>query len=339
MIQKANMIQIAEHCGVSLKTVSRVINHPEQVSPKTLALVRSSMEQCGFQVNLLAKGLKQNRTNIIIIFLDKHNNDYMNLWRSEMLKHLFRYTSSIGLKVIVSPSDSQGFQEDETDGFYLLSSGIADGAILLEYIAEDKRIDYLRRTGTPYVLLGQPEEKDIPAVSLDNYDLGKQGGLYLKEKGYKNICYLTNDKNIYSTKLRVNGFLEAVPTGRVIYGVKEAKSAYEKTIELLTEETEHIDAIFTNGDNRFLGIYKAAAQCGRTIPTDLGILSADNLSVNEDAWPSLSSLGQDFEQLAAQCVAMLQSLLKKQKSADQSKVKQLFLPSAVIERESTARKK
>lgn len=72
------MMQIAEHCGVSLKTVSRVLNHPEQVSPKTRDAVRKSMEQCGFQVNLLAKGLKQNRTNIIIVFLDKHNGDYIH---------------------------------------------------------------------------------------------------------------------------------------------------------------------------------------------------------------------------------------------------------------------
>ena len=271
-IQKANMMQIAEHCGVSLKTVSRVLNHPEQVSPKTRDAVRKSMEQCGFQVNLLAKGLKQNRTNIIIVFLDKHNGDYMNLWRSEMLKYLFRYSSGIGLKIIVSPSDSHGFLEDETDGFYLLSSGIADGAILLEHMAKDQRIEYLKRTGTPYVVLGQPEEQDIPAVSLDNFDVGLKGGGYLKEKGFKKICYLTNDANFYSTKLRVGGFLKAVPEGRVVYGVKDAKTAYERTRELLQEGAA--DSIFTNGDNRFLGIYRAAAECGYRIPQDLGVLSA-----------------------------------------------------------------
>ena len=54
-IQKANMMQIAEHCGVSLKTVSRVLNHPEQVSPKTRDAVRKSMEQCGFQVNQIGR--------------------------------------------------------------------------------------------------------------------------------------------------------------------------------------------------------------------------------------------------------------------------------------------
>ena len=106
-----------------------------------------------------------------------------------MLKYLFRYSSGIGLKIIVSPSDSHGFLEDETDGFYLLSSGIADGAILLEHMAKAQRIEYLKRTGTPYVVLGQPEEQDIPAVSLDNFDVGLKGGGYLKEKGFKKICY------------------------------------------------------------------------------------------------------------------------------------------------------
>lgn len=357
VIQKANMMQIAKHCGVSLKTVSRVLNHPEQVSPKTKEMVRQSMEQCGFQVNLLAKGLKQNRTNIIIVFLDKHNGDYMNLWRSEMLKHLFRYSSKIGLKIIVSPSDYHGFKEDETDGFNLLSSGIADGAILLEYMAGDQRIKYLKRTGTPYVVLGQPKEQDIPAVSLDNFDVGFKGGRYLKEKGFEKICYLTNDQNIYSTKLRVKGFLEAVPKGRIIYGVKDAKSAYEKTKELLSQE--EVDCIFTNGDNRFLGIYKAAYECGRKIPEDLGVLSTDNGPINEDACPALSSLDQDFKKLAQECITMLQSLLEKQQapelsiSPELSRIQklpnghelpktqvpptnqQIFLPSAVIEREST----
>ncbi len=79
-----------------------------------------------------------------------------------MLKYLFRYSSGIGFEDHCVSIRQPRFLEDETDGFYLLSSGIADGAILLEYMAEDQRVGYLKRTGTPYVVLGQPEEQGYP---------------------------------------------------------------------------------------------------------------------------------------------------------------------------------
>lgn len=333
MIQKANMIQIAEDCGVSLKTVSRVINHPEQVSPKTKEIVRRSMEKCGFQVNLLAKGLKQNRTNIIIIFLDKHNGEYMNQWRNNMLQHLLRYSVKSGLKVIVSPSDSKGFKGDETDGFYLLSSGIADGAILFEYVEEDQRLEYLEKTKIPYVLLAQPKEKQIPAVSLDNYDVGARGGQYLREKGYKKICYLTNDQQYYSTQLRVGGFLESVPDGRVIYGIKDAKDAYETARNLIAEDAA--DCFFVNGGTRFLGIYRAVQESGKRIPKDIGVFSTNHLPINEEVYPTLSSLNQDFDQLAEKCMNMLSFQLDQKQHGGEWERKQIFLPSTVAEREST----
>lgn len=331
-MEKANMMQIAEKCGVSLKTVSRVINHPEQVSPKTLKLVRDYMDQCGFQINLLAKGLKQNRTNIIIIFLDKNNGEYMNSWRSNMLKHLFRYANGIGLKVIVSPSDSQGYKGDETDGFYLLSSGIADGAILFEYVENDQRLGYLERTNTPYVLLGQPKDKTIPAVSLDNYNLGYMGGNYLKEKEYKNICYFANEKGYYSTELRVKGFLDAVPKGTVIYGVNTPQIACERAKELF--KTGGTDCIFVNGDC-FLGVYRAAAECHKRIPQDAAVFATNSLPINDQIYPSLSSLKQDFDNLAEQCISLLQELLCSSQDGSAWDRKQIFLPSFVVEREST----
>ena len=67
----------------------------------------------------------------------------------------------------------------------------------------------------------------------------------------------------------------------------------------------------------------------------MGVLSADDLAVNEEAYPSLSSLGQDFEGLAENCIAVLQSLLQKRQSHESVAHNQIFLPSTIIEREST----
>ena len=244
-----------------------------------------------------------------------------------------RYSVKSGLKVIVSPSDSKGFKGDETDGFYLLSSGIADGAILFEYVEEDQRLEYLEKTKIPYVLLAQPKEKQIPAVSLDNYDVGARGGQYLREKGYKKICYLTNDQQYYSTQLRVGGFLESVPDGRVIYGIKDAKDAYETARNLIAEGAA--DCFFVNGGTRFLGIYRAVQESGKRIPKDIGVFSTNHLPINEEVYPTLSSLNQDFDQLAEKCMNMLSFQLDQKQHGGEWERKQIFLPSTVAEREST----
>ena len=163
---KATMQEIADSCQVSLKTVSRVLNHSDQVTDKTRRRVEEAMEQMGYRVNLLARGLKQNQTNILVIFLDHHQEEYLNAWRNEMLKALFRQGRKQGQKLIMAPSDNQGFQDDETDGFNLLASGIADGAILMEYYAQDSRVSYLKKNGIPYVILGQTKDESLCAVSM-----------------------------------------------------------------------------------------------------------------------------------------------------------------------------
>lgn len=324
------MTQIARACGVSLKTVSRVLNHPDKVSRATKERVRQAMEQYGFQVNLLAKGLRQNQTNIIIVFLDQHNGEYLNSWRNVMLRYLFRHASARGLKIMVAPSDSQGFLEDDTDGFYLLSSGVADGAVLFEYAEHDKRIEYFKRTGTSYVVLGQPREQDVPAVSLDNYDIGLTAGKFLKAGGYQDVWFFTNEEHFYSTQQRVRGLLEILPKARICYGVKDVQCAYEQACRLFDESVP--DCIFTNGDNRFLGIYRAAFERNIRIPEDLAVLSSDNLPVNEAAYPSVSSLRQDFDAIAGNCIELLENLLYGETPVQNI---QIFEPSVVIQREST----
>jgi len=139
-MKKATIVDIAKVCKVSTKTVSRVMNNSPNVSDKTKELVRNAMKEYGYQVNMLARGLKGSRTNIIVVFAERHNEEHLSIWHTIMLKYLFRYGKQKSMKIIVSPSSSERFEEDETDGFYLIANGIADGAILLENVVNDPRI-------------------------------------------------------------------------------------------------------------------------------------------------------------------------------------------------------
>lgn len=333
-MEKVTIIDIAQYCNVSIKTVSRVINHSENVSEETRNKVLSAMKKLGYQVNLLARGLKQNRTNIIIIFVDRHKEEHMSMWHNVMLKYLFRYAKEKGLKVITSPSNGESYLEDETDGFYLLSSGIADGAILLETVHKDKRLEYLEQTKTPYVVFGQPDRENAHSVSLDNYDVGYKGGKYLLERGYKKICFLVGEEKFLSTQFRVKGFLDAIKESgieyRIIYEVDTKEKAFDTAKDII--ENEATEAFFVSGDERALGVYKLLHQKNLNIPGDVAVLGIDNISICEYMYPAMSSMKQDFRQLAMECIDMLDDLLENQ---DSERERQILIPSEVIEREST----
>lgn len=333
-MNKVTITDIAAHCNVSIKTVSRVLNGSENVSETTRAKVLNAMKEEGYQVNLLARGLKQQRMNIIIVFIDRHNEEHMSMWHNIMLRYLFSYAKEQGLKIIVSPSNAEEYLEDETDGFYLLSSGIADGAILLENIKHDKRVEYLDKTNTPYVVFGQPEEDYIYSVSLDNYDVGYKGGEYLVQKGYKNICFLVGEEKYLSNQLRIKGFKESLADSNTKHtiqtNVDTVAKAYEMSKEIL--QNNDFDAFFVSGDERALGVYKALGEMGKQIPDEIAVLGIDDLTFSDYLYPPMSSVKQDFKLLAQMCIDNIAALISKDSGTLQ---RQILIPASIVERKST----
>lgn len=333
MMKNVTIVDIAKACSVSVKTVSRVINNSPNVSEKTKEKVYAAMKKHGYQVNMLAKGLKGSRTNIIVIFVDRHNEEHLSIWHNIMLKYLFRYAKEKGMKIVVSPSNSEQFVEDETDGFYLIASGIADGAILLENVLQDSRIEYFEQRGIPYVVFGEPENKDVPSVSLDNYDVGFRGGQYLLQKGYKKIAFFIGEIKFMSTKLRIKGFTEALAGQDVkhyIYsGIDTVEKAYEKAVEVLRDE--EIDAFFVSGDERAIGVYRGIYEAGYQIPGDIAVLGIDNISLGAFLYPPISTVKQDFKEMAKICIDFVVDQINDQ-GPNELMIK---VPTEIIEREST----
>ena len=88
-MRKTTISDVAKECGVSVKTVSRVINSSPNVKQETRDKVEKAIAETGYQVNLLAKGLKGNRTNIVVVFADRNKEEPLTAWHDVMLKYLF----------------------------------------------------------------------------------------------------------------------------------------------------------------------------------------------------------------------------------------------------------
>jgi DNA-binding LacI/PurR family transcriptional regulator len=332
-MKKVTIVDIAKICNVSMKTVSRVLNNSPNVSDKTKQKVYAAMKEHGYQVNMLAKGLKGNRTNIIVVFVDRHNEEHLSIWHNIMLKYLFRYGKERAMKIVVSPSNSDKFEEDETDGFYLIANGIADGAILLENVTGDSRIEYFEQRGIHYVVFGEPRNNKIPSVSLDNYDVGYKGGEYLNQKGYKRIAFFIGEEKFLSTQLRIQGFKDSVLKSNIKYniypGVDTIEKAYRKAIAVL--QKEEVDAFFISGDERAVGVYRGIYESGFRIPQDIAVLGIDNINLGAYLYPPISTVEQDFKSMAKTCIDFVVGRIE----GTSDGICTVKFPSAIIEREST----
>ena len=87
------IVDIANACGVSIKSVSRVLNNSPNVSDAMREKVMNTIKEQGYQVNMLARGLKGSRTNIIVVFAERHQEEHLSIWHTIMLKHLFTHAN------------------------------------------------------------------------------------------------------------------------------------------------------------------------------------------------------------------------------------------------------
>ncbi len=325
---------IADLCGVSIKTVSRVLNNSTRVKPETRERIMEVIQEQGYQVNLLARGLKKKKTNTIIVFIDKHQEKYWGIWHTQMLQFMLKEAKGKGYKIVISPSSATGHLEDETDGFHLLSSKMADGAIILDNAQEDIRLDFLNKNDIPYVLVGQTEDENVCWVDLDNYNTGVVGCEYLIEKGYKKIAFLIGQEQFHVNRLRADGFSKVAMDHNIHfaieYNVDSMETAYKTTLKLQSKDP--YDALFISGAERAIGAYRALNELGLNIPEQVAVLGIDNIPLCNYLYPTMSTMDQQCQHFAHVVIEKLFELIN---GDNNCREQHSLIENTIIEREST----
>jgi len=240
-------------------------------------------------------------------------------------------------KLLISPSNAHEHMTDETDGFSFLTSGLADGAVIMDNILVDQRIDYLMKNKIPHVILGNCSNyQKSHWIDLNNYNAGYMGGKFLVEKGYKDIIFLIGDQEFKVSQERARGFEVAMndldcKSFNIKYGVSTTIKAYETVVAQL-DAGEKPRAYFVSGDERAIGVYRAIQEKGMKIPEDIAVLGIDNIPIGNYLFPSLSSIHQPAELFAKQVLGMLVKLIE---GGTEDSIENQLLAYKIIEREST----
>ncbi len=200
---KVSIFDVAKKSGLSVVTVSRVLNGAETVREKNRQKVLDAIKELDYRPNAAARSLARGKTGIVGLIVTTLQDSFFDA----VVKELNEVLALHGYFLAVSVSTGIGSDE----AHYLIQEDRVDGLILLSPMEEDNYIVELKRRNIPYVLIdNQKPENDAFSVTIDNYKGGYDAAKHLIDLGHTRIAHLSGQEMFRSTKERRSGFLQAL---------------------------------------------------------------------------------------------------------------------------------
>jgi LacI family transcriptional regulator len=299
--------EVAARAGVSVGTVSNVLNRPDSVPETTLERVRAAIADLGYVRNDAARQLRAGRsTTVGLVVLDARNPFFTDVARGAddaAARH--------GLSVLIGNSDEQPDRElrlvshfEEQRALGLLISPIGDDVA---------RLREIRERGTPVVLVDRTVEgSGFSSVAVDDIHGGELAARHLLETGRRRLAYIGGPVSLRQVEDRAAGArravaavaaatLETVPVASLT--VAEGRAAGERIAAL--PAAERPDAVFAANDLIALGVLQALVQAGVSVPDDVALIGYDDIDFASAAAVPLSSIRQPSRRMGETALSIL----------------------------------
>lgn len=296
---------VAKRAGVSVGTVSRVVNGHPSVTPARRQLVQEAIAELKYRPDVFARSLRRRTSNTIGVIIPDIRNPYF----AEMVQCIEIRARALGYSVLFVSSDEdpdaeaehiEAFAARKVDGILLLPSTRATGAPSIE--------------GVPIVVVDRPI-KGHPAVAADNRGGARLAVEYLVSLGHERIACISGPKDSTTANSRLGGFLDVMaPRYRsarlsikdyVVHCEFDYAGGQRAAEALLFGTALRPTAIFAGSDQQAIGALRAAADRGVAVPLELSVVGFDGISLSDLVSPRLTTIVQPVARIAEAAVAML----------------------------------
>jgi LacI family transcriptional regulator len=318
---------VAAAAGVSVATVSKVINDRYGVAETTSARVRAVIDELGYTSSLVAQSLRGRRSNVIGILVSD-----IEPFNAELLKGAARAIRETGYDLVVF---SDCGQRDDQVGWERRSlarvSALTDGAILVTPSSIEVS------SSAPIVAVDHNvQSSTLPTVDSDNLRGAVTATEHLIRLGHRRIAFLAGRPDLESALLRERGYRCALEEAGIGYDDKlvrvgwyRAETARDAARELLLLEPRPT-AIFAANDASAIETITVARSLGLDVPADLSVIGFDNVPESALCDPPLTTIDQSIQRLGEEAVRMLLGLI----DDPSSRPAQVVLPTSLVERSS-----
>lgn len=327
--------EVAEQAGVSLGTVSNVLNRPEIVAEETRKRVLRVIEEIGFVRNDSARQLRAGQSQYLgLVVLDVSNPFF-----TEVARGAEDVANEAGFVVILCNSDDSF--EKESNYLHVLEEHRARGVLITPVQNDLSYLQHMRQRGISVVLLDRSSRtRDICTVSVDDVLGGELAAAHLLEQGHQRLAFVNGPLTIRQCADRRRGVRRAVRNA----GLNPDQALLEITVPMLNakEGESCVDKLFTNSprptavfcanDLLALGVMRGLHQRGLTIPFDFAMVGYDDVEFAGILSTPLTSVRQPKYQLGRTAAELL---LDEATNPAQHEHKQVIYQPELIVRESS----
>lgn len=323
----ASIEDVAKLSGVSITTVSRVINKFATVKEKHRIRVLDAIKQLKFQPSVFAQRLATGKSNVIALVIPRYEGVFYSFYALELIRGIGTLCSTLKLDLLLHLTDART---------NLNIKGIG-GVIFADIIGNRHQLEDALAQGVPCVVINNyVEDLDVDCIAVDNAGGAQAAVNYLISLGHKKIAHITGDLVTQAAAKRLEGYKRALKKNSIAfrqdyvlktdYSRGQARIAAENMIKMPDPAT----AVFVASDSMALEVMTVARELGRAIPKDLSIIGFDDNPSGLDAPVALTTVRQPLIKMAEESVKELNRLI----TDKDARIKKVLLPTELVIRES-----
>ena len=313
----ATIYEVSKLAGVSLATVSRVINKNSRVSDKTRQKVTDAMAVLEYRPNSIAQSLASSRTNSVGILVSELNGPFFG----QMMAGIESELRSAGKHVIITTGHSE--EEREKEGIEFLISRNCDAIILHVEAVDDEYLVNLCKGSTPVYLMSRlVGDISENCISLDNELGGYLATQWVIEQGHSDIAYIGGPQFKADATCRLAGHKRAlseynIPFSNTLYFEGDFKeTGGSNGLSYFLESKKSFTALICANDEMASGAITYAREQGLSLPEDLSVIGFDNIIFSQHTYPKLTTIDNPINLMGHMAAKLVLKNTYKQKNID-----------------------
>lgn len=308
--QTVTIYDVAREAGVSMATVSRVVNHNPNVKPSTRQKVEDVIKRLKYRPNAVARGLASKRTTTVGVIIP----DVTNLYFSSLAKGIDDIASMYNYNIILASSD--GDTEKEIRVLHTVLAQQVDGVIFMGNKLKEEVRKEIELTDTPVVLAGTLDENNkLPTIGVNYKEASSTATRYMREKEYEKIALIGLDMQSRKHTLMTEGYREELD-GRdeIILRVNSDLSKFNPDTMIDDLIENDVKAAVIEDDRIAVYLLNQLFERGINVPNDFEIITLNNSPLVNIARPNLTTISQPLYDIGAVAMRLLTKLMNEEEA-------------------------